>query len=227
MIEMSKSVCIMDTDSLLFSFRLDCPPKRVIDRVDHQFDLFFPYEVLEEYKNRVRKGQLKSYDYVKSDIDLFFARKIKEDKVVKEEIYSHCLKYLHRWFNLIGMQNEYYTLGEGEKHCIALGLHMSRKDKKCLIIMTDDFEARNAGIDLFAYRQRMGLVSSLLGTMVFIYFVNRDISGLYMLGLVNDYFTLNTPKSAFMRDFKKKILEDIKWSCKMQSSLRCKLSCLT
>lgn len=227
MAEVSRSICIMDTGSLLFSFRLDCPPRLVIDRVDQAFDLFFPYKVYKEYKGKLIKGQLKSYDSVRPDIDLFFRRKIKEDRIIQEKVYFYCLKYVHRWFNLIGKQEEYYTLGEGEKHCIALGLHLSRRNRKCLIVMTDDFNARDAGIDVFACRQQLGLVRSLLGTMVFIYFTNRDITELYIRGLVNDYFNLNRPKSTSMLSFRKKIIEDIKWSCRRQSYQKCRLSCLT
>lgn len=217
----------MDTDSLLFSFRLDCTPKLVIDRVNQSFDLFFPYKVYEEYKSKFIKGQLKGYDYVKSDIDLFFQRKTKEDRVIPEEVYSHCLEYVHRWFNLIKKQEQYYTLDEGEKHCIALGLYLSRRNRNCLIVMTDDFRARDAGIDLFARRQQLGLVRSLLGTMVFVYFTNRDVTEQHMRHLISDYFNLTKPKSAGMRNFRKKILDDINWSCRMQSSHKCRLSCMT
>ena len=223
----NKSICIMDTDSLLFSFRLDCPPRWVIDRFDKQFDLYFPRKVVEEYKDNFRKGRLKGYDSVKADIDLFLDRKMKIGRVVDEKVYSVCLKYLKRWFSLIGKQKEYYSLGEGEKHCVALGLYMSRRHKECLIVMTDDFRARNAGIDLFICRQRTGMISSLLTGMLFIYFINTDISGIHMRGLVNDYFNLNPPSSPNVLTFKHKILEDIKFSCREQYFHECGLSCLT
>jgi hypothetical protein len=217
----------MDTDSLLFSFRLDCPPRRVIDRFDKQFELLFPRKVVEEYENNLRSGRLKSYDSVKSDIDLFLDQKIKAGKVVDERVYSNCLKYVKRWFSLIGKQKEYNSLGEGERHCIALGLYMSHRNKKCLVVMTDDLPARDAGIDLFVCRQHIGLISSLLTTMLFIYFVNTDLSDLYIRGLVNDYFNLNPPKSPNVLSFRDNILEDIKFSCREQHFRKCGLSCLT
>lgn len=225
--EAGRSVCIMDTDSLLFSFRLDCPPTRVIDRVDQAFDLFFPKKVYEEYTGKRLKGKLRSYEPVRSDIDLFFEQKKRKDRIIEEKIYSHCLKSLQRWFDSIGRHREYCTLGDGEKHCIALGLYLSRRNKNCLFVMTDDFDAIDAGIDVFACRQQLGLVRSLLGTMVFIYLTSRDITETRMRGLVNDYFDLNKPKSANICAFREKILEDIKRSCRVQSYQKCKLSCLT
>lgn len=225
--EVPRSICIMDTDSLLFSFRLDCPPTRVIDRVNQAFDLFFPQKVCEEYKRRLLEGKLKSYDAVTPDIDLFFQQKRRENRIIKEDVYSHCLESVKRWFNLIKWQKEYYALGEGEKHCIALGLYLSRRNKNNLIVMTDDLDARDAGIDVFASRQQLGLVRSLLGTMVFIYFTNRDITEPRIRGLINEYFNLNKPRTPRMLSFRKKIKEDLKWSCRAQSYQKCRLSCLT
>lgn len=218
----------MDTDSLLISFRLNCPPpRRVIDSLDRRFDLFFPRKVLDEYHKDFIEGQLKEYYSVKSDIDLFIGRKEREDKVIAEDDYQNCLEYVKRWFNLVERQGEYYTLGEGEKHCIALGLYMNRGNKKHLIVMTDDFRARDAGVDLFVHRQRMGLTCSLLSAMLFIYSVSTDLSSLHMRSLVSDYFNLNPPKKQNIINFRENILRDIKWSCKKQFFEKCKLSCLT
>jgi hypothetical protein len=221
-----RALCIMDTDSLLFSFKLECPPKGVIDRFDKQFDLFFPRKVVQEYRGGIRSGKLKNYDDVKSDIDLFIDQKDRAGRIVDDAIYSDCLKYVKRWFDLTGKQEIFYTLGDGEKHCVALGLHMSRKNKKCLVVMTDDFRARNAGVDVFVDKQQIGLISSLLTGMLFVFFVSTDLSGSYMRGLVNDYFDLNKPKTQNMRNLKDEILDDIKFSCKEQHFRDCGLSCL-
>ena len=225
---MDKSICIMDTDSLLFSFGLRCPPRRVINRFDQRFDLFFPRKVVEEYREIFMKGQLEKYDCapVKSDIDLFIERKENEDRVIEEDDYRNCLKYVKRWFNLAGRQSEYHNLGDGEKHCIALGLYMNRGNKKYLMVMTDDFRAIDAGVGLFVYKQRIGLMCSLLSAMLFIYSVSSDLSSLYMYGLVNDYFDLNRPKKQNIIDFRESILKDIKWSCRGQFYEICGLSCL-
>ena len=226
MIEGCKPVCIMDTDSLLFSFKLNCPPKWAIDRINQQFDLFFPYKVFEEYKNDFAEGRLSAYDDVRLDIDLFFKRKMNNDRVITQEVYSNCLKFVKRWFNLKGKQLEYSNLGEGEKHCVALGLHLSRIKKEGLIVMTDDFRAINAGFDRFVIKQRVGLIHSLLGIMLFIYFVNRDISSSGILGIVNDYFHINQAKHYDFEQFKQEILEDLKHSCREQNFYNCGLSCL-
>lgn len=227
MISASKPICIMDTDTLLFSFRLDFPPDRVINRIDRQFDLFFPCKVKEEYQNKLRKGLLRDYEDIVPDINLFFSRKNDENKLQDEKVYSHCLKYLQRFFNLMKMQEEFRKLEDGEKHCVALGLHMSRLMKDYVIIATDDFPARKSGVDLFVCRQFVGLVRSLLGTMVFVYCVNTDISELRMRTLVDAYFTLNPPKHDETRIFKETILKDIELCCRRQSFDDCKLSCLT
>jgi hypothetical protein len=212
---------------LLFSFNVECPPKHAIDRIDKQFDVFFPSKVLEEYRTRLAKGQLKRYEDVRPDIDLFFLQKKKTGKLIDERIYVHCLEYVKRFFSLTGKQKEYYALDEGEKHCVALGLYLSRRTKGCVLVLTDDFRAREAGIDLFVCRQCLGLVRSFLGAMVFIYCVNKDIPEWRILTIVNEYFALNPPKRASMVDFKEKILGDIKLCCKRQNFDRCSLSCLT
>jgi hypothetical protein len=217
----------MDTDSLLFSFKLDCPPARVIDRLDRQFDLFFPYKVKEEYDKKLRKGQLQEYDDLIPDINLFFERKSRENRIKEEKVYLHCLKYLGKYFGAVGKQKEYYSLGDGEKHCTALGLYISRVTRDCVVIATDDFGAREAGIDLFVCGQFVGLVHSLLGTMMFVYCVNTDIAEARMLGLATDYFHLNPPRHANMREFKERISKAIKLCCRGFNYDHCRVSCLT
>lgn len=218
---------IMDTDTLLFSFSLECPPKRVIDRIAQQFDLFFPDKVFQEYRSQLSKGQLERYDSVRSDIDLYFTRKRKEGKLVEETKYAYCLEYVQRFFCMIGKQKEYESLGEGEKHCIALGLYLSHKMKTCIVVLTDDFGAREAGIDFFACKTCLGSVHSLLGAMVFIYCISKDIPELHMRTLVNDYFSLNPAKRANTQRFREKIIHDIKLCCRRQNLDKCGLSCLT
>jgi len=227
MTNFSRPVCILDTDTLLFSFKLDCPPNKVIHRLDQQFELLFPHKVQEEYENKRRQGTLREYDDVISDINLFLKKKNDQKKVIEEHVYWHCLKHLKRFFNKMKMQKQYHTLGEGEKHCAALGLYMSRLTRDCVIVVTDDFGARKAGIDLFVYRQFVGLVRSLLSTMVFVYCVNTNIPDSRMLGLVNDYFNLNPPHQIGMQNFKDIILENIGLCCRRQSYIDCKFSCLT
>lgn len=221
-----KPICIMDTDSLLFSFKLECPPVRAINRISRHFDLFFPYKVLEESKNNIKGKNGRIYDDVKFNIDLFFKRKIKENRVFTEDVYSNCLKHIHRWFNLIEEEEKYYTLGDGEKHCVALGLYLSRIKKESLIVITDDFRAINAGFANFVAGQRVGLISSLIGTMLFIYFINKDISELRIRGIVNDYFMMNRPEHFDFEQYKMGILKDIKLSCRVQSFDDCKIHCL-
>lgn len=227
MIEVCKPICIMDTDSLLFSFKLECPPVRAIDRISRHFDLYFPYKVLEESKNNIKGQNGRIYDDIKFDIDLFFKQKMKEGRVYTEDAYSSCLKHVHRWFNLIGEQEKYHILGDGEKHCVALGLYLSRVKKENLIVMTDDFRAINAGFDIFVAGQRIGLISPLIGTMLFIYFINKDISEVRIRGIVNDYFKMNHPKHFDFKQYRMEILKDIKLSCRVQSFDDCKIHCLT
>jgi len=226
MMKGNKPICVMDTDTLLFSFKLDCPPNRVIDRLDRQFDLFFPHKVKEEYENKVRQGVLGDYDDFIPDINLFLKRKSSQKRLVEERKYSHCLKYLQRFFNLMGMQERYNKLGDGEKHCVALGLFMSRIRKDCVIVATDDFGAREAGIDLFVCKQFIGMVRPLLGAMVFVYCVSTDIPEWRMRTLVKEYFDLNPPTHVGMRNFKEKILKEIELCCRRQNYDECKLSCL-
>jgi len=216
-------ICIMDTNSLLFSFKLDLLPMRAIERVNQRFDLVVPHKVFEEYKNLSRRR--KDYELVRSDIDRFFGELKRKGKIIEEKVYSHCLNYVHEWFNLTGMQRLFDTLGEGEKHCIALGLYMSRQRKECLFMITDDFDARE-GIDFFFCRQRIGLVYSLPGVMILTYLSNRDVSTQRILGFINDYFNLNPPKKVDMRELKSRFLEEIDMSCRKKSFDECGLICI-
>ena len=221
-----KPICIMDTDTLLFSFKLDLLPMRAIDRVNQRFDLVFPYKVFEEYKNQCKRGLARDYESVRSDIDLFFEERKRKDKIIEERLYSHCLKYLHRWFNLVGMQRTYYELNEGERHCIALSLYMSRQKKKRLFVITDDFDARDAGIDLFICRQRIGLVYSLPGVMILTYLSTKDVTKQHLLGFMTDYFNLTPPRSVGLRELRRRFLEEIELSCREQSFDKCGLVCM-
>lgn len=218
-----KIVCVMDTDSLLFSFKLDCFPKRVIKRFDEHFNLFFPRKVFEEYKVSSRD---KTYDDVRLDMDLFLKQKEEKNRIIEKEVYSHCVGYVERFFNLLEKQKEYHSLGEGEKHAAALGIYMSHRMRRCLVVMTDDFRAREAGIDFLVSSNHVGLLDSLLGAMTFIYCVSTDISQEKMQILVNDYFELNPPKHESMVRFKERILKDVNCCCRTQSRKSCSLGCL-
>jgi len=195
--------------------------------LDKQFDLFLPEKVFQEYLGKLSKGQLEGYDDVRPFIDLYFKRKRTEGKLIEEKTYTECLKYVKRFFFLIGKQKKYRALGEGEIHCIALGLYLSRKIKRGVFVLSDDFGAIDAGIDTFVYKTCFGSVRSLLEAMVFLYCISRDIPVLRMYNLVKDYFVLNEPKSLHMQDFQKEIIEDITRSCRRrQKNWQCSLPCL-
>jgi len=216
----------MDTDSLLFSFKLNLYPERVIDRLKDRFDLVLPYKVFEEYNNKVKKGMLKEYDIIKSDIDIFFKQMMKDGKIYDYKKYSYCLKYIKRWFNLMGLQKQFHKIDDGEKHCIALGLFLSRYNKKCLFVITDDFEAIKAGIETFVKKQKIGLVYSIPDIMIWTYLVDKRVSRSHIRGFINDYFNLNVLKSKYFYQLKDELVKEIEWSCRVQLFDECKLCCI-
>jgi len=221
-----KKICILDTNSLLFSFKLDVRPERAIDKIIRRFNLAIPEKILEEYTSKAKKGLLKEYDNIKQDIDLFFRRMKSEGRIFETRNYFHCLKYTERWFNLMGKQEEYKNkIDEGEKHCIALGLFLSRKNEKCLYIVTDDFDAVDAGIRLFVERQKIGLVFSLPELMTMNYLIDRGVLELNIKSFISDYFNLNKMRSDKFSNLKTELFEEIDYSCKKQFYHNCNICC--
>jgi hypothetical protein len=222
----NKQICIVDTDSLLFAFRLELRPEKAIQKISRRFDLIIPEKVVEEYADKTKRRLLREYDDVKQDIDLFLERRKDDGKIVKNDVYSHCLQYAERWFNLVGKQEEYKNkIDEGERHCMALGLFLSRKNEQCLYLVTDDFTAIDAGIRLFVKKQRIGLVYSLPELIILNYLLDRGIPELNVRAFINDYFIFNKPQSAEFLDLKTKFLEEIEMSCRKQFSSSCNICC--
>jgi hypothetical protein len=222
---LNRPFAVIDTDTLLYSFKLQCPPtKRVIEKIDSQFEIYLPEKVFEEYKNKLSKGQLADYDDIRAFIDVFFKKKRQESKLIGESEYFDCLTYVRRYYCLKGKQREFEKLGQGEIHCIALGLSLSRKIKNAVFVFSDDFKAIDAGMGLFVYTTCFSSIRPLLEAMVFTFSVSNDIPELMLRNLVKEYFTINNPKKAKMIEYQNSILEIIGLSCRAQKNCS-KISC--
>lgn len=220
------ATCVMDTDSLIFSFKLNLVPFRAIDRIESQYQLILPSKVIDEYKSRSRKwSTYKESESVRSDIDSFLRKKNDTGEVISEDKYCECIKHVKKWYDTAKKQGEFHNLGDGEKHCLALGLYWNRKYKTPVFILTDDFRAIRAGLSCFVFSQRIGLTYSVPEAMISLYLVTRTIRKVNVLGFINDYFDLNKGKKIELKALKVRFKKEILSSCRERNLANCAQSC--
>lgn len=216
----------MDTDSLIFSFKLDLLPFKVIERLESQYHVILPSKVTEEYRAKSRtQPTYEQFEDIRPDVELFLRRKIDAREVISEETYGKCIEHIKKWYILSGRQKEFHRLGEGEKHCLALGLYWNRKYKTPLFIITDDFRAVRSGLCRFVLRQRIGLLCSLPEAMISMYLSTRVIKKVHILGFITDYFHLSAPKKIESKNLKTGFEKEVMSSCREKNIRNCGQSC--
>ena len=218
--------CILDTSSLIFSFKTELSSKLVIKRLDDRFNLIFPSKVVDEYSNQFKKRKFSEYKDIEPDLRLFIEKKRNEGKIIGENEYSDCLDYVKRWFNLLKMEENFWSLGDGEKHCIALALYWSRRTRQPLLLISDDYKARADCVDYFICKQRIGSVDSIPGLIILIYSIQKEIPELNVRASINTYFNLFKDKTIYFDNLRKEFIKELNLSCRAQNFESCKLKCL-
>lgn len=166
---MSKGICVIDTCSLRSVSQIELGGVRIIERIYEVYDIIAPKTVLNEF------SQSEGYDPA-----TYYTR------VMEEVSFNCCLEVIERWFNKNNLQKEYNQMAQADRHCIALALYMSRREKKMTVLLTDDFRA-TPWIKEFFRAQKIGLTLSTPEIIIHIFTLFSAIGSDHVRYAINDF----------------------------------------
>lgn len=205
---------VLDTCSLVNCSR-ELAGQKILALLDQIFHVVLPEKVYEELSTiRVQDPNL-----------LTAARgfiEVRKELVRETSEYAGCLNVVKEWFDQNKMSKEFSNLHAGEIHCLALALYISKRERKFVILLTDDFKARRKGLLRFVLAQQIGIVRSTAEAVVLLYALERAIGESHATAAIQDFVRNNT-FTCYAQDY---FFDLIDMSCRRLGSTLCLANCL-
>lgn len=208
------SLCVPDTCSIIFSFKVELAGSKLIDLLNKEYTIIIPEKVKEECENKTRAEESE----IKEDVDRFLVDK--NEDIVSSSKYEKCLEVIQKWFNKKNMQR-FNSLGEGEKHCVALVTYLNHIKRSRVLMLTDDFKASNLFQNLID-QQKIGILESVPGFLIQYYNINRTISRNHVLMALRTYFSIS-PNAVYEPYINERLL----MSCRELGFDICNIRCMS
>ena len=146
-----KSICVVDTCSLLYAAQIQLKNVKVFDWLLEKYKVFVCPTVKFECLDNIQRNRVQLEDpaRVKSEIsNLNF-----------EDDCPQCLEYIDEFCNRKGL-TKFFKVDDGERHTFALAMYLSINLKEPLVLMTEDLAALEAFNEILT-EQKFGVAKSL------------------------------------------------------------------
>jgi len=167
---------VLDTNSIVNLYLLELGGKKVLDKIPAAY---IPEKVYREEIPRIIRKENISID----DLDSYCLSRPNVKKVLTRE-FSRCIEFTNSW-----IKSKYYfnPLDEGELHCLALSLLLSRKNKFFIVLITEEKTETVEIIREFMNLQRVGIVLSPVELMINLYCRERAIKESQIKQAIREY----------------------------------------
>lgn len=210
----SRETFVLDTCSLVNCSR-ELAGQKILALLYQMFHIVLPEKVNEELSTiRVKDPDLLTF--ARGFID------VRKELVRETSEYACCLNVVKEWFDQNKMSKEFSDLHPGEIHCLALALYIAKRERKFVILLTDDFKARRKGLLRFVLAQQIGIVRSTAEAVALLYALEQGIGESHAMAAIQDYVRNNT----FTYYAQSYFLNLIDMSCRRLGSSLCLAKCL-
>ena len=202
---------VPDACSLLFSAQVELNGKKLFEWLLGRYEVYVCSTVKYECFDLIQKNHVTIED------PNTFKRELSK-KEVRNIDYTQCLEYLQDYC-VENKLSDFSKLGDGEKNAMALGLHLSVKIDKPIIILTDDFEAEKTIVGILN-EQKFAIPKSIPDIIIDLFKTDISIKENVARGALNDYFNLMKKAIEYER-FKKRM----KYNCRSFWEEKCGSKC--
>jgi rRNA maturation endonuclease Nob1 len=182
LIDTAKKSCVIDTSSLINVAKLEIRGELIAKILGRAFQIYAPTSVIAEYKDADREI-------------IIDASKI---TIVDIEDFKPCLKAMDTWFESLAPDEQikysyFNNVKEADKHCLALSLYLSKKEKAPNLLLMDDMRALNVFFPFIQIQQNC-LPKTLPEILIFLLSTYSEIQEDHIKGVLRDYKYYNPMK---------------------------------
>lgn len=193
--------CILDCNAIFHLSAIQLGGISLIDRILRDFNVIIPeFIIKEEFQRKIYTYKFRK-DYTSSQLKRIeaFINKHALYTEFSENDYSGCFKYFDHWIDNPTRgtpEPGFYhwrtkeEIHEGEIHCASLVLHKNREKNRFNILISDDFNALQGGMENFVWSQKTGFCWTSFDVILFYFMKDPKIIWHHVNTAFRDLFNI-------------------------------------